>query len=510
VPAFRAIGGQLRGSLLALALTALMTVILIGPVQSAQLRHITTVYLVPVLLAAIRWGIVPAITAAVAGVAVSAFFFYPPLFDLRVTDPQQILDLALFVCVAVVTGQLATNLKKQAEMSRRREADIRDLYDFSRRLAAAFAASEIYAAIQEHLARVLDRRVVLFEKATGGGLKPSDGAVPHTVRGRAAELAARQVSPTAAEIFTDEGGNAWLIRALSTKSPEFGMIAIDLGLPSQDARDTLVQRVDAVLAEAATTLDRLDIARALAEARMRSETEVLRDALIGSVSHELRTPLSSILGAATVLATAPTLASQPRLAELVRVIREEAERLNEDIQRLLDATRISSRGVHPREEWVDPSDIVNAAVDHCRRRSGSDRINIDVAGDVPLVYADPVLVEQALVQILDNAVKYSSGDAAIHVRVRALYDHLAFSVRDRGRGLTEEDKARMWERFYRGRRHAATIGGSGLGLWIAQAFVAANGGRISATSDGEDRGTTIIVELPLTRAAAPRLETVDE
>ena len=140
----------------------------------------------------------------------------------------------------------------------------------------------------------------------------------------------------------DHNGNNWLIRRVSPKTPDFGLVAVDLGHVAGPDLADMRQRIDDALADAAATLERLDVARALNEAKMRSETELLREALIGSVSHELRTPLASILGAATILHNAPALAHDERLLALTGVVRDEAERLNNDIQNLLDATTISS------------------------------------------------------------------------------------------------------------------------------------------------------------------------
>ncbi len=502
---------QWRGILFALLLVVLMTIILIGPVQSVGLRHVTIIYLVPVLLVAMRWGIASAIVAAVAGVVASAYFFYPPLFDFRVKDPQQVVDLLLFIIVAIVTGQLATNLKHQAEIARQRENNMRTLYAFSRRLAAAFAAPEIHAAIQDHLTAVLQRKIILFESASTGNFSDREKiGVPDRVRAQVEKTAAGRDAEAIRATLIDDSGDSWLVRAVSPKTPEFGIIAINLGTQSRDSLDAFRAHVDAALADATATLERLDVARALNEARMRSETEVLRDALIDSVSHDLRTPLSSILGAATVLATAPALAADSPLASLVRVIREEAERLNDDIQKLLDATRISSLGVRPRNEWADPADIVNAAIEHCRRRLGNHKIEIRVAADLPLVYVDAVMVGQALAQVLDNALKYSPDNSKIDIAVRVRDGGVAFSVSDRGPGLTEEERGRMWDRFYRGERHSGSTTGSGLGLWIAQSFVVANGGRLEAVSEGENRGATISIEFPRTEIAMSQLENVGD
>ena len=168
------------------------------------------------------------------------------------------------------------------------------------------------------------------------------------------------------------------MRAVSPKSLEFGVIAINLGRGTTEGSNELRIRVDAVLADATATLERLGVAHAISEARMRSETEQLREALIGSVSHELRTPLASILGAATVLSASPVLAGEKKLKALVDGVRDEAERLNNDIQNLLDASRISSDGVRPHTEWADPTDIINSALERCRNRMAGHSLALDV------------------------------------------------------------------------------------------------------------------------------------
>jgi two-component system sensor histidine kinase KdpD len=231
---------------------------------------------------------------------------------------------------------------------------------------------------------------------------------------------------------------------------------------------------------------------------VRSETEALRDALIGSVSHQLRTPLVSILGAATVISQAPANRNDPRLASLSDILRDEVDRLNNDVQDLLDAALISSEGIRPDPEWVEPADIINAAIDRRQRLLAVDRVVLEVPGDLPLIYADPILLEQALGQIIDNAVKYSQAGSTVTVGARSKDAEIVLSVQDEGIGLVGDERTRLWERFFRGERSASNVPGSGLGLWIAKAFVTANGGEIDAFSQGADRGTVVSIRLPAT------------
>jgi len=504
---FDRIRKELPGVFMTLGLVGVLTIALFSMVWELGLEHGSVVYLLPVVIAATRWGIVSAIVAAVCGVLASAFFFYPPLYSFRIVDPQEVINLILFIFVAVVVSQLATRLKSQLEMAHQREIDLRDLYAFSRRLAVAFDVSDIHAAIENHLATVMQRKVVLFagaREASGSSGRRAGVTVPEAVLTQVAEVASSHRDVNSGVTVTADSDDVWLVRAVSPKSSEFGVIAINLGRESQEGSDELRIRVDAVLADATATLERLGVAYAISEARMRAQTDQLRDALIGSVSHELRTPLASILGAATVLSAAPALANEKTLRALVHDVRDEAERLNNDIQNLLDASRISSDGIKPHIEWADPADIVNSAIERCRNRMADHRIVLNLPNDLPLIHVDPVLVQQALVQIFDNAVKYSAAGSQIAVAARD--GRMILSVSDEGAGLTAAEQTKIWDRFARGDRHAATTSGSGLGLWIANAFIAANGGKINAVSDGPGKGTAMAIELPVTQATVTQME----
>src|SRR5262245_61731794 len=393
-----------------LLLVGVTTIALLIVEQFFSLRHLILVYLVPVVIAAINLGMVPAIIAAIASGAATAFFFYPPMYSFLVEDPQHLIELTLFSFVAIVTGYLANNLKRHADLARRRENEMRELYAFSRRLVAARTTSDIYTAIREHLASITGYRTILFEiVARGGGSATlsNEGRVAEKVK-RAAELLVEgHKGSDKGRVVEDGEGRVWLVRAISGKGGDFGVLAIDLGPQAGKITDTIRERINTILADATATLERLDLAHALTDARVRSETEALRDALIGSVSHQLRTPLVSILGAATVISRAPGNSGDPRIASLAEILRDEVDRLNNDVQDLLNAALISSKGVRLDREWIEPSDIINAAVDRRQRLLSGHRVLLDVPDELPFIHGDPILLEQALGQIVDNAAKYS-------------------------------------------------------------------------------------------------------
>jgi two-component system sensor histidine kinase KdpD len=496
-----AVRRELRGSAIALVMVAVTTVVVYALTQSLEVRRGSVIYLLPVLLAGWHLGLIPALVAAVAGVLWSGYFFFSPYYSFYLARPNEILNLVLFMVVAGVTSHLANSMKTQTEIARKREKEMGDLYAFSRRLAGASSAADIYTAIEEHLASLVQRKVVLFGAGSGGNrdVKSDQGALSQRVHVAIAEI---QAGRTLATTVDDGAGDIWLVRRVSQKNADFGVIAIDLGSVPPGAIDEVRKRVDDVLSDAAATLERLDVARALNDAKMRSETELLREALIGSVSHELRTPLASILGAATVLSKSAVIAKDERLTSLAGVVRDEADRLNNDIQNLLDATRISREQIRPRQEWIEPQDIVNSALERRRRRLSGHSLSLDVDSNLPFIYVDPVLVEQAFGQIVDNAAKYSPPGSPITVAAKRNGRDVVLSVHDEGVGLTAQENAQLGERFFRGARHAATTSGSGLGLWIAKAFVTANGGKIEAASAGADQGTTVSIHLPFATPAS--------
>jgi len=269
-------------------------------------------------------------------------------------------------------------------------------------------------------------------------------------------------------------------------------------LTGSDIKQTgLINTAISILAVGLTTFLALKIESARLTAQTLIEADQLRDALIGSVSHELRTPLASILGGVSVLAEMPNVAKDPRLASLATGIRDEAMRLNSDIQNLLDAALITSQGLHSRRDWTDPTDIIDAAVERIRLRYPNRRIELSLSSDLPFVSIDPVLVEQALSQIIANAAKFSNAPSTIAVSAFVKNGDLLITVHDDGVGLTPEERSKLSERFFRGQRHIGKIPGSGLGLWVANTFITSSGGKLEAISPGENKGTTIRIVFPI-------------
>jgi two-component system sensor histidine kinase KdpD len=492
--------GGITGVLMALALIIGTDIILLLMRYIQELPPVALTFLIPILVAAIRWGTLSAAVTAVGGAISLTFFFYSPFYTYNTADRSRVLGVVFFLIVSLVSGYLASRTRRDAARALKRENEIRDLYTFSQRLSAAHSPAGIFEAMQRHLGMLVGRKVLLFDSV--GTLEAQserlgDVQIPDAVSLAVANLqAAADAVSAQGTVVDDERGNAWLVRPVSSNTADFGVIAVNLGRRS-DAFEDLRARVVAVVGDAALSLERLGLARTIADARMRAETEQFREALIGSVSHELRTPLSSILGASTVLALAPEVTGNARLKKLAALIHQESERLNVEIQNILDASRISSNGLQAKLEWAEPADFVNAALQRCHNRIASRTVEVTLPEELVLLRIDSVLMERALGQILDNAAKYSPDGSVITVRGQHELNQFVITVTDQGAGLDADDRSLLGQKFFRGNRYSQITSGLGLGFWIANAFVAANNGTMEAASEGENKGMTVTIRLPL-------------
>lgn len=486
------------------AMIWLATVSLVVINYFAPFNLVTLVYLLPVVVAATQWGIAAGIVAAVGGAAAADFFFYPPLYTFWINDPQDVVNLLLFMVVALVTSNLAARLKNEAAKLRRREKEIRELHASSQGLATCLTSRDLIFAVQDYLSNTLRYRAVLIANAPDDRQQTDNSAAPDEVRQAATKLTAGG-APRATSLCQARNGKTWLVRAFLPVILGYGAIAVELGETAGDSARVLAQRLEALLDEAVLTLNHLEVQEAIAQATINHRTEILRDALVGGVSHELRTPLTSILGSCSVLNQMPAVADDPEARGLVEAIHDQASQLDNEIRDLLNATRISAKGVHPQLMWTDATDIAAAALKQKERRLAGHRVRVDMAGDIPLVHVDSALIEQALGQLLENAAKYSPAGSEIKITGRCEGDCVVLAVRDQGSGLTADEKGQLGRRSFRGNRQPAGATGSGLGLWIASTFVATHGGSLHAESAGPNSGTTISLRLPTASADTPGL-----
>jgi two-component system, OmpR family, sensor histidine kinase KdpD len=495
--------GGVTGVIMALVFIAGTDAFLLFMQYVHELPPMSLTFLIPVFVAAMVWGPLSAAITAIGGGMMITLFFNSRLYVTSPDSRSGILGITVFLATSLVLGYLAFKTRRDAARALKRENEIRDLYTFSQRISVADSPAGIFEAMQQHLETLVGRKVLLFDSLGTLEAKSErlgDVEIPPGVTEAVSQLPAVGTDGPKGVVVDDDHGSAWLVRPVSTNTPDFGVIAVDLGRLSEVE---LRARVVALIADAGLSLERLGLARTISEARTRVETEQFREALIGSVSHELRTPLSSILGASTVMSLAPEIAGNARLKKLAALIHQESERLNVEIENILDASRISSDGLQAKLEWVEPAGFINAALQRCRNRLTGRAVGVTLPEELILLRIDSVLMERALGQILDNAAKYSPPASPIDVRGHVQSGQFVISVADQGAGLDADDRTLLGQKFFRGKRHSQMASGLGLGFWIASAFAAANNGTIEATSEGTNKGMTVTVRLPMSENRAP-------
>ncbi len=298
-----------RHTLLTLAMSAanvgLITAILFPLDLHLAASLVPIAYLPAVIYAATRWGVWHAMLASVAGMGAADFFFFTPIYTFRVDDPQEAVDLLLFLIVALVSSNLAWRLRREAETLRRREQEIQRLYEFSQRLAACFTVSDLIAAIQHYLALALRQKATFFVAMADGHHEASEPvATPKIVGDNIASMILR-TGPPSRSLIEEATRDVWLLRTVASETSVHGVIAVNIGSGTRKAIESKTRRVEAVLEEVALTLKRLDIGKAMADARHHLQAELLRDAFHGTLSHELYSPLAGIRGSASVLSAMP-------------------------------------------------------------------------------------------------------------------------------------------------------------------------------------------------------------
>lgn len=486
---------------LAVANVGAVTALLFPFDSSFAASVVPIAYLVPVIFAATQWGVWHAMLASITAMAAADFFFFAPIYTFRVDDPKEAVDLLLFLVVALVSSNLASRL-------RHREQEIQQLYAFSQRLAACFTVSDLIAAIQHYLSSVLGQKATFFVAMADGHHEPSEsGATPKAVQEAVASMIIAAGAP-ARSIIDEATRDVWLLRPVSSDASVHGVIAINIGAGSRGSIELKKRRVEAVLDEVSLTLKRLDIGKAMEDARFHLQAQLLRDAFHGTLSHELCSPLAGIRGSASVLGSMPLVRDNALAASLVDGISEEVAALEGYIQNLLNATRVTAGGLSPRREWADPRDIINAAIRGRQRRLNAHRITMAFADELPLVHVDSGLIEEACGQVLENAAKYSPSGSTVSVGVWAERGQVIFSIADQGVGLTTQELEQLGRRSFRSERHQATIPGSGLGFWIATTFVKANDGIITVSRHG--KGTRVAISLPASELTPSELIAMDD
>ncbi len=476
--------------------------------SSAMARHfeklnLVMVFLLAVVFVATRYGRGPSIFSAVASVAVFDFFFVPPHLTFAVADTQYLVTFAVMLTVGVLVSTLAARVREGALLAIQREQRTHTLYALSRELSAVRGVSEVAKVGAREVALLFRAPAAVFLPSSTGSLEafgdppPSFAADP---RERAVAHWSFAHARNAGATTDTLPGAATLCEPLLGTRGCLGVLAVEMPLAPRPPAPEQRELLTALARQIAAPLERARVAEEAEQARLAAESERLRSTLLSSVSHDLRTPLAAITGAASGLVEEPP--PPPALRrELAATVLEEADRLNRLVRNLLDMTRLESGSLEPRREWNSLEEIVGSAVARVERYAGERRLDVAVAADVPLVLVDGVLVEQAVVNLLENAVRHGGREGRVAVAVRREDEAVLVEVSDDGPGFPPQDAERIFDKFYR----AAGGPGSGLGLAIARAIATAHGGRLQA-ENRRPRGARFALTLPLSPAPPPVVE----
>lgn len=475
--------------------TAVAAAIAEGLSGLLELPNISLIFLAAVLLVAVRSSRGPALFCALLGFLAYDFLFIPPAFSLTINREQDVLTLAFFLLMALLTGDLAARQRRQLQALRRTQRETLALLDFTRQLSAASDRQAVASVTLKQLGDAT-RHVCLLLPEKAGQLVSLPGDLHLADNERiAAEWAWKQEKPAGRGTDTLPSGGWWWWPLLG----EGGSLAV-LGVRRDDAQplDHAERRQLASLAQPlAQALARVRLSEDLEAARLHGETEQLRSALLASVSHDLRTPLTVMRGSIDALATLGEAIPASDRQELLDATRQEAERLDRYIQNLLDMTRLGHGSLQLARDWVDPGDILASALQRLQPLLTGLRVTTRIEPGLPLLWVHPALIEQALVNVLENAIRFSAPGGRLEISLLRQGNELQLAVADEGPGIPPEDRTRIFDMFYTAARGDRGGQGTGLGLAICQGMVGAHGGRVSVEDGLDGRGTTMRMHLPL-------------
>jgi two-component system sensor histidine kinase KdpD len=442
------------------------------------LADIVMIFLLGVAFVSTRIRLAAAIFTAVLSVLAFEYFFLPPLYSFAVVNPKHLVTFMVMLFVAVTISGLTERLRHEKVDAQQRERRSAALYLVSRELAEGHEIGEFASIAARHIHEVFDCRVVVLLPGPKEGLvQAPTGNVAFdldAVEMEAARAAINVGRPTG--IGTPEGARArGMYLPLSTSRGIIGVLGVLAdGRPRLDDPDE-VRLLEAFASLLASAVERAELRQAADSAKLEVETERLRSALLSSVSHDLRTPLAAITGAASTLLDDDATLAPPMRTDLLQTMFEEADRLNRWVKNLLDMTRLESGGVHLRREWQPVEEVVGAALNRMEAQLEGRPVETVMPADVTMALFDGVLIEQVLVNLLENAVKYTPPATSISVKVQRQDALLLFEVADRGPGVPKGEEQRIFDKFYRAHR---AQGGVGLGLAICRAIVVTHGGVI--------------------------------
>jgi two-component system sensor histidine kinase KdpD len=487
-----------------LHLRALVVVVICAMLASLMFPYfapanIVMIFLVGIVLVAVRYGRGPSVLASILSVVAFDFFFIPPHLTFAVSDTQYVITFGVMLLVGLTISNMTVRIKEQAEIARERERRTSSLYNMSREFANNSSADALAAVAIEHIKEVFDSEVTLFLPGPDGELQTygSDAAKQKLNEQERGVMRWVYDHGQEAGIGTQTlPGSDGFYLPLQTPQGKIGVVGI-YPPPAQSAYRMFspdqMHLLEIYGNQTALAIERAHLSEETERAQVQIEAERMRSSLLSSVSHDLRTPLSVITGAVSGLLENDKKLD-PHSQELMQIAYEEAERLNRLVGNLLDMTRLESGSVVVDKEWQPLEEVIGTTILRLDSILQDHPLKARIPDDLPLVPIDSILIEQVLVNLLENAVKYTPVESPIDLSAWAEEGEVVVEVADRGPGLKPGDETRIFEKFYRAR--PTTTGGVGLGLAICRAIIEAHGGRIWA-ANRSGGGASFRFTLPL-------------
>ncbi|MBI4913801.1 MAG: sensor histidine kinase KdpD [Acidobacteria bacterium] len=457
-----------------------------------DLADMTMLYLLCIAVMAARFGRWTALGTSVMAVAALDFLFVPPYYTFAVEDMKHVGTFAIMLGVGLAIGDMAERIRAQARMARDREQHAQELYHFSADLAREGEAGKVRDAARERISQRFGCPVALLLPEASGQLAPdSSGSLKGEEELAVAQWAFDHQAPAGRGTDTLPGARGSYLPLLGTEGP-VGVLGLLLPKERPDLDQGQRHLLEALASQAALTLERARLAEERAQARREVDREQMRNVLLSSISHDLRTPLGAITGAASTLLDPPEALTPEGRRDLLSTIQEESQRLHRLVINLLDLTRLESGTLKVQKEWVPLEEVIGSALARMEASLGDRPVRLDLTDT--LVAVDPILIEQVLVNLLENALKYSSPGSPLGLASRLEGDFLLLSLTDSGPGIQPGEEEKIFEKLVRGSAPTARPG-AGLGLAICRGLVKAHGGWISASNRPEG-GAHFLIGLP--------------
>jgi len=470
----------------------------------AALSDLIMIYLLGVVLIAIRFSMLVSLATAVLSILSFDFLFIPPALQFAFPDLKSVITFCVMLVVAGVISKLNQRLREEQAASHRNEQTTLALYRLAQDLNGAVRVDQLVASATRHIERALNARAQVLLGDVDGNLSAEPGS-PLSAK----ELGlARDAWSRCEAVKRCDAATTQVYQPLLGLHRPVGILCVFFPNGRGDDSDT-IRLIVAFAAQLASAVERISLGTAVQHAQVQIETERTRNALLSTVSHDLKTPLSAIVAAGTTLFNEHSELDAATRLELSHTIVEAAERLDDLVTNLLSATRLESGTITLTRSVEALDELLGAVLSRFVERLGARPVKIEIPFSLPLIFVDPKLIELVLINVVENALRYTPEGSALYFEARQVGEEVVVSVADEGEGISEAEREKVFEKFFRGRLARSNDGGAGLGLMICRAAVRAHGGWIVSKSR-PGGGACIEFSLPVAEKLAPNIPLTEQ